>query len=127
MLNINDFKSVVARLVATECDWGVYNGKDFQCACGETHKSDDLGFMHLMRSMKIPTFGRDDAKVQMVISCPHDSDILTIIRAKYKYLVVFDRFESFAGCNKNKELDENSYEYLRAKNKPTLLLSNNYV
>jgi hypothetical protein len=115
MLNISDFKSVVTSLVAKEYDWDVYNGKVFQCACGEKHKLWLTSLKHMMQRPQISEFGTDDSKVQMVISCPTDSDVLTIIRAKYKYLVIFDCFESLVGCNMNKKLDENCHEYLMAR------------
>ena len=114
MLNVNDFKSVVSSLVAKRCDWDVYNGKSFQCACGKDHKLSMATLQYLMQRPKISEYGTNDPKVQMVTSCPADSDVLTVIRAKYKYLVVFDSFESLVGCNKNKKLNESRHEYLMA-------------
>jgi len=113
MLNIDDFNRLVTKLVAKECDWNTYSGKFFLCACGGRHQiGESANLMHLIGSLQISTSGIADAKVQMVISCPSDRDILTIIRAKYKYLFVFDCFESIAGCNKNKPPNKDRNEYL---------------
>ena len=113
MLNIDDFNRLVTKLVAKECDWNTYSGKFFLCACGGSHQiSEFANITHSIESLQISTSSIADAKVQMVISCPSDRDILTIIRAKYKYLFVFDCFESIAGCNKNKPPNKDRNEYL---------------
>jgi hypothetical protein len=83
------------------------------CVRGGSHQiSEFANITHSIESLQISTSSIADAKVQMVISCPSDRDILTIIRAKYKYLFVFDCFESIAGCNKNKPPNKDRNEYL---------------
>ena len=78
-----------------------YNGKVFKCACGEEHKFND--------KMEYKNFATNGANAKMIIKCPTDINISTLIKTKYKYIFIFDYFESLAGSNQNninKDLDE---------------------
>lgn len=67
----------------------IYNGKEFECACGSTHEfSDHLDYRN---------FATNGANAQMIVTCPHNSNIATLIKTKYKFLVIFDKFISLAG------------------------------
>jgi hypothetical protein len=79
-----------------------YNGKTFKCACGEEHKFND--------KMEYKNFATNGANAKMIIKCPTDMNILTLIKTKYKYIFIFDYFKSLAGSNKNqtdKDLEDN--------------------
>jgi hypothetical protein len=71
-----------------------YNGKPFKCACGEVH--------NFNYKMDYKNFATNGANAKMVIKCPANINILTLIKTKYKYIFIFDYFESLAGSNQNK-------------------------
>lgn len=71
-------------------DMSAYEGKPFECACGRSH---DFQTYYSYRN-----YGTTGANAKMVVICPADSNFATLIKTKYKYFVVFDRFESLAGC-----------------------------
>lgn len=66
-----------------------YNGKPFQCACGETHE-----FMDFMDYRNFLTNG---GNAKMLVTCPSNQGIATLIKTKYKFIAFFDKFESLAG------------------------------
>jgi len=70
-------------------DMSAYEGKVFSCACGEDHE------FHSFYSYV--NFGTTGVNAKMVVDCPTDSRFATLIKTKYKFLVIFDRFESVAG------------------------------
>ena len=71
-------------------DMSAYDGKSFQCACGSTHEFQSY--------MDYRNFGTTGANAKMMVTCPRNPEIATLIQTKNKFLVVFDRFESLAGC-----------------------------
>lgn len=70
-------------------DMSVYDGKPFECACGSMHE------FHSFMSHR--NFASSGANATIMVSCPLNREIATLIKTKYKFLVVFDRFESLAG------------------------------
>jgi len=67
-----------------------YVGKLFHCSCGDTHIFQSY--------MDFQNFAASGVNAKMIVTCPDDSNISTLIQTKYKYLVVFDRLDSLAGC-----------------------------
>jgi hypothetical protein len=90
ILNIHDF-TVEAGMQTNARDMSIYDNKPFQCACSKQHF-----FQSSMDFINLPTTG---VNAKMMITCPDNPDISTIVKTKYKFLVVFDRLESIAGCN----------------------------
>lgn len=70
-------------------DMSPYNGKLFQCACGNNHQ--------FSASMDHRNFATNGANAKMLVTCPNDSTITTLIKTKYKFIFMFDRFLSIAG------------------------------
>lgn len=72
-------------------DMSPYNGKPFKCACGETHifNSDYMQFQN---------YASTGANAKMLVVCPDDRRYSTLIETRYKFLVIFNRFESLVGC-----------------------------
>lgn len=71
-------------------DMSVYDGKPFECACGSTHEF----YSYLNKS----NFATNGANAKMIVSCPSNTDTYTLIKTKYKFMVMFDRFISLAGA-----------------------------
>ncbi len=71
-------------------DMSAYEGKPFDCACGQKH---DFQSSY----MDYRNFATNGANAKMIIVCPNNSNISTLVKTKYKFVVVFDRFESIAG------------------------------
>jgi len=67
-----------------------YTGKLFRCACGKTHIFQPY--------MDFQNFAARGVNAKMIVTCPDNSNISTLIQTKYKYLVIFERFDSLAGC-----------------------------
>ncbi|WP_044414206.1 hypothetical protein [Thiomicrospira microaerophila] len=71
-------------------DMSAYDGKPFQCACGKTH-SFNTSYMDFRN------YGSTGVNAKMLVVCPDDPRYSTLIQTKYKFMVIFDRFESLAG------------------------------
>lgn len=89
MLQMTDFLIKSGRRVPAR-DMSPYDGKPFQCACGKEH---------LFQSyMDHRNFGTTGANAKIMVTCPENSSYATLIHTKYKFLVIFDKFVSLAGC-----------------------------
>jgi hypothetical protein len=71
-------------------DMSAYNGKLFQCACGREHE--------FASYLKYVNFGTTGMNAKMIVSCPTEPAFATLIKTKYRFLFMFDRFISLAGC-----------------------------
>lgn len=89
-LNVEQFLIEAGGRLPNERDMSAYNGKAFQCACGQEHEFESY--------MDYRNFFTTGANAKMVVTCPRDSTFATLIQTKYKFMVVFDRFISLAGC-----------------------------
>lgn len=89
MLNMTDFLIKSGGRIPIR-DMSAYNEKPFQCACGKEH---------LFRSyMDYRNFGTTGANAKIMVTCPENPSCATLIHTKYKFLFVFDKFVSLAGC-----------------------------
>lgn len=70
-------------------DMSGYNGNPFECTCGERHNFES--------SMDFRNFATNGANAKMMVTCPNNQNLTTLIKTKYKFLVIFDRFVSIAG------------------------------
>ncbi|MGI2185350.1 hypothetical protein ACRN9F_24480 [Shewanella oncorhynchi] len=89
-LNVEQFLLEAGIRVPQHRDMSVYDGKPFQCACGNEHE-----FQSYMDYRNFVTSG---ANAKMIVTCPRDPSFSTLIKTKYKFLVIFDKFISLAGC-----------------------------
>lgn len=88
MLDMVEFQ-MMAGIRAPSRDMSAYSGKSFQCACGDDHLFSPF--------MDYRNFATTGANAKMMVTCPNNPSVATIIQTKYKFLVVFDRFVSLAG------------------------------
>ena len=91
MLNMGDFllEAGIPMPIGSR-DMSAYNGNPFDCACGKKHIFDSsLLFFR--------NYATNGANAKMMVTCPNNSRVSTLIKTKYKFLVVFDKFESLAG------------------------------
>lgn len=96
MLNNTDFLFAAGPRIPNR-DMSPYDGKPFKCACGREH---------LFQSrMDYRNFGSTGANAKIMVNCPQDSSVSTIIETKYKFMVVFDKFISLAGTRAGKSYD----------------------
>ncbi|EPC01897.1 hypothetical protein L861_19795 [Litchfieldella anticariensis FP35 = DSM 16096] len=72
-------------------DMSAYDGKPFECACGSTH-----AFYSNLNESNFATTG---ANAKMIVSCPSNAETYTLIKTKYKFMIMFDHFVSLAGTN----------------------------
>lgn len=70
-------------------DMSAYNGKDFECICGEIH--------HFNTNLNDRNYVASGANASMIVHCPNNSNDKTLITTKYKFIVIFKGFESLAG------------------------------
>lgn len=89
MMNIEDFL-VEAGIQTHARDMSIYDGKPFECACGKMHNFESS-------YMDFRNFVTNGANAKMIVTCPNDLNIATLIKTKYKFLVIFKGFESLAG------------------------------
>jgi hypothetical protein len=71
-------------------DMSAYDGKPFQCACNKTHAFQSA-------YMDFRNYGATGVNAKMLVACPDDPRFSTLIQTRYKFMVIFDRFESIAG------------------------------
>jgi hypothetical protein len=71
-------------------DMSAYDGEAFKCVCGRAH-----AFVSHFNDYR--NFGTTGANARMIVTCPDSSDKATLIQTKYKFMLMFDRFESIAG------------------------------
>lgn len=88
-LNLEELLIEAGERVPHARDMSPYNGKPFQCACNKTHQFDV--------SMDHRNFATNGANAKMLVTCPNDSNIATLIKTKYKFVFMFDGFVSLAG------------------------------
>lgn len=88
ILNL-DGLTTEAGLIMFKRNMSTYNGKPFECACGETHNFDS--------KMIFQNYATNGVNAKMIITCPSNANIFTLVTTKYKFLVIFDFFESLAG------------------------------
>lgn len=91
MLDLRAFLLQAGNQMPTR-DMSPYNGKPFQCSCGRTHEFDSS-------YLDYRNFGASGANSRMIVTCPSNPTYTTLIQTKYKFMVVFDRFISIAGCS----------------------------
>lgn len=91
-LNMENFL-IEAGIMTHKRDMSVYDGKSFNCACGQTHEFQSS-------YMEFRNFATSGANAKMIVSCPNERGTSTLITTKYKFMVIFDCFKSIAG---NKE------------------------
>ena len=89
-LNTEEFLFEAGAQMTFHRDMSYYNEKSFQCACGSEHDFYDY--------MNYSNFGTSGINAKMIVTCPKDPKFSTLIKTKYKLLVVFDKFISLAGC-----------------------------
>ena len=70
-------------------DMSAYNGKEFECVCGKIHYFDE--------TLNDRNYVARGANATMIVCCPNNYNIKTIITTKYKFFVIFQGFESLAG------------------------------
>lgn len=70
-------------------DMSAYDGKEFECVCGIVHQ-----FNTRLNDRNYVASG---ANATMIVHCPNNSNNKTLITTKYKFMVVFNGFESLAG------------------------------
>jgi len=71
-------------------DMSAYNGKEFECVCGQTHQFNSF-------SMHFRNYVATGGNATMIVKCPNNSSYSTLITTKYKYIVVFKGFDSMVG------------------------------
>ena len=70
-------------------DMSAYNGKEFECVCGKIHCFDE--------TLNYSNYVAKGANAKMIVCCPNNYNNKTIITTKYKFIVIFQGFESLAG------------------------------
>ncbi|BDX03094.1 MAG: hypothetical protein ACPGRG_12735 [Marinomonas sp.] len=93
ILNLEAFLIQAGTEVPYKRDMSAYDGKPFQCACGNEHEFQSY--------MDYRNFGASGANAKMIVACPMNPSLSTLIETKYKFLVIFDKFISLAGCKTN--------------------------
>ncbi len=71
-------------------DMSAYNGKEFECVCGQTHQFNST-------FMQFRNYGATGANATMIVKCPNNSNYSTLITTKYKFVVIFKGFDSLVG------------------------------
>jgi hypothetical protein len=89
-LSVEEFLVEAGIRVPNHRDMSAYDGKPFQCACGREHE-----FQSYMDYRNFVTSG---ANAKMIVTCPTNREFTTLVKTKYKFFVIFDRFVSLAGC-----------------------------
>lgn len=88
-LDLDNF-ILTAGLPMHQRDMSAYNGKPFDCACGARHEFHSS-------LMDYRNYASSGVNAKMVVVCPHNPTYSTLIETRYKFMVLFDRFESLAG------------------------------
>ena len=76
-----------------ERDFSLYDDAPYECVCGRTHAFSQFSGQ---------AFASTGASAKFMVQCPVNPNAATLIKTTNKFLVVFDRFISLAGCVGNK-------------------------
>lgn len=100
MMDVGSFLAHAGMQMPTR-DMSAYDGKPFNCSCGRTHT-----FNSTFKDYR--NFATSGANARMIVTCPDNSSYSTLIQTKYKFMVVFDKFISIAGCFMDKQHSSDS-------------------
>lgn len=70
-------------------DMSAYNGKEFKCICGDIHYFEEM--------LNDRNYVASGVNAKMMVHCPNNYNSKTIITTKYRFIVIFNGFESIAG------------------------------
>jgi hypothetical protein len=90
LLSKFDFLAVAGLPLHQVRDFSLYDGAPYACACGTTHTFYQHG--------KYQLYGAHGTNARFMMQCPNDDSVVTLIQTKNKFLILFDRFVSLAGC-----------------------------
>ena len=85
-----DFLAEAGLPVHQARDFSLYDGAPYACACGSTHAFNQFGEHQLYAS--------NGTNAKFMMQCPNNDSVVTLIQTKNKFLILFDRFVSLAGC-----------------------------
>ena len=85
-----DFLAEAGLPVHQTREFSLYDGAPYACACGSTHTFNQFGGHQLYAS--------NGTNAKFMMQCPKNDGVVTLIQTKNKFLIIFDRFVSLAGC-----------------------------
>ena len=89
ILNKKKFILEAGTPITHKRDLSLYDSAPYDCACGSTHSFNQYSSQ---------LFGSTGASAKFIAQCPNNTNVATLIKTKNKFLVIFDRFISLAGC-----------------------------
>lgn len=93
LLNREEFKKAAGTPLFHNRDFSLYDGAPYECACGATHSFSQFTGQH---------FASTGGSAKFMVQCPNNQNAATLIKTKNKFLILFDRFVSLAGCIEQK-------------------------
>jgi len=89
ILNKEEFKKAAGTPLFQNRDFSLYDGAPYECVCGATHRFSQFSGQH---------FASTGGGAIFIVQCPDNENAATLIKTKNKFLILFDRFVSLAGC-----------------------------
>ena len=89
LLNREEFKKAAGTPLFHNRDFSLYDGAPYECVCGATHYFSQFSGQH---------FASTGGRAKFMVGCPVNQNAATLIETKNKFLILFDRFVSLAGC-----------------------------
>ena len=90
ILNKFEFLAEAGPPLHQDRDFSLYDGAPDSCACGSTHT--------VRHFAKYPLYPSHGTNAKFMMQCPDNDGVVTLIETKNKFLIIFDRFLSLAGC-----------------------------
>ncbi|WP_143752716.1 hypothetical protein [Massilia psychrophila] len=93
ILTKQEFMKAAGNPITHNRDFSLYDGAPYECVCGATHTFSQFSGQH---------FGSSGASAKFIVQCLNNQNSATLIVTKNKFIILFDKFISLAGCVSNK-------------------------
>ena len=93
LLNREEFKKAAGTPLFHNRDFSLYDDTPYDCVCGKKHHFSQFSSQH---------FASTGGSAKFMVQCPDNENAATLIKTKNKFLILFDRFITLAGCIEQK-------------------------
>ena len=85
----SEFMKTAGKPIFADRDFSLYDGAAYDCVCGR---------QHIFSQFSAQYFASSGASAKFVVQCPDNGNAATLLQTKNKFVIMFDRFVSLAGC-----------------------------
>lgn len=88
LVDVGTFEKMAGKMMPVRRNMSTFDGDSFQCACGKKHSFSSY-------SMNVISEGMNG---KFVIICPSEPQLLSLIKTKMKFGLIYSGLEYLAGC-----------------------------